>query len=165
MNNLLSRQPSWVIVVFALTLGLYAGWTVNGYRLGERIAEIELDHSAALKEAADRTNALERRWRGARDYELERALERSNELEIVINAERGTSSRLREQLKDYVSRARDSTLASSSPGESGSDPIGVLARVLSGADDTASNLAGYADRLYLAGLSCEALYDSLVGER
>ena len=51
--------------------------------------------------------------------------------------------------------------AGSGPGQPGGDPLDVLVDVLGRSDKTSGELAGYADRLRVAGLTCERSYDAL----
>ncbi|CAJ0704773.1 hypothetical protein LMG19089_03678 [Ralstonia edaphis] len=53
------------------------------------------------------------------------------------------------------------TAASAGPGQPGGAPLDVLVNVLSRSDQTSGELAGYADRLRVAGLACERDYDAL----
>ncbi|WP_104656522.1 DUF2514 family protein [Ralstonia insidiosa] len=57
--------------------------------------------------------------------------------------------------------ARHPTVAGASPGQPGGDPLDVLVDVLGRSDQTSGELAGYADRLRVAGLVCERDYDAL----
>lgn len=66
---------------------------------------------------------------------------------------------LRKRIAELVAAARNSAPVGGSP--SAGDPIGVLADVLSRADERAGKLAEFADAAHIAGLACERSYDAL----
>ncbi|VVE78220.1 DUF2514 family protein [Pandoraea sputorum] len=69
---------------------------------------------------------------------------------------------LRKQLGQYVTAARHSSAASgSTPADSGTDPLDLLAGLFSRADQAAGDLAKFADAAHIAGLACERSYDAL----
>lgn len=79
------------------------------------------------------------------------------------SAANAARERLSVRIAALVAGARE---AARHPGTAGTsppagDPIGVLAFVLGRADERAGVLADYADRARIAGLACEASYDSL----
>lgn len=71
---------------------------------------------------------------------------------------------LRQRVAALVASSRapgNSTAAGRGSGQQGDDPIGMLAELLNRVDERQGIVAAYADRLRIAGQSCEAAYDSL----
>ncbi|WP_441623340.1 MULTISPECIES: DUF2514 family protein [unclassified Cupriavidus] len=72
--------------------------------------------------------------------------------------------RLRQRVAGLLAAGRAAgNPAASGPGPAAGDPLGVLADVLSRADQRAGALAGYADAARFAGQACERGYDALNG--
>nr|WP_233869180.1 DUF2514 family protein [Paraburkholderia adhaesiva] len=67
---------------------------------------------------------------------------------------------LRNRVAELVASARHP--ATSSGGATTGDALDLLADVLSRADETAGELADYADRARIAGQQCERSYDALI---
>lgn len=82
-----------------------------------------------------------------------------------LAADRDRASAAARSLRDRLAAIqRSANPAPIAAGEATSDPIGVLAVVLSRADDRAGILAAYADAARTAGQACERAYDSLSGK-
>lgn len=133
-------------VVAAFLGGAWAGWDWHDARAGrERVAAVE----AAQRDA------------GAIRARMEESHERALEELVHARADRDASDAagrdLRVRLNAAVAAAR---AASAAGGEAAGDPIGVLADVLSRADERAGILADYADRARIAGLACERSYQA-----
>lgn len=65
------------------------------------------------------------------------------------------NGRLRKSLADYRARHANAT-ASTGQGEPDSDPIGVLADLLSRMGEAGERISRYADEVKIAGAACEA---------
>lgn len=69
---------------------------------------------------------------------------------------------LRKRVADLVAAAkRTSAAGGSSPADGGTDPLDLLARLLSRTDDAAGRIAEFADAAHIAGLACERSYGAL----
>ncbi len=98
---------------------------------------------------------------------LQQGIQNANALQAQSSADAAGAAdaavRLRQQLAAVTARgratSRDTAAAGASP--TADDPIGLLADVLSQADDRLQHLAQYADSARNAGLACEWAYDSL----
>ena len=157
-------DPRILIPVAAFAAGLILAGTVQGWRYGEQIAEINAAQAKAVTAAVTAAREEEQR--------------RINTMEVIANdtrnkldaahadavASRAAAAGLRQQLADYRQRARSNPAITggSTPAE---DPLFLLSDLLSRADERAGELAEFADRAHLAGRACEAAYDSLRGER
>lgn len=135
------------VVVFAFAGGVWAGWDWRDARAGrERVAAVE----AAQRDA----EAIHTR--------MEESHERALEELVHARADRDASDAAGRDLRVRLNAAVAAARATTAPGgEAAGDPIGVLADVLSRADERAGILADYADRARIAGLACERSYDSL----
>ncbi|WP_259463628.1 DUF2514 domain-containing protein [Cupriavidus plantarum] len=170
MNRLISAVP-WrlvgLVVIAALLFG--AGWSVNGWRMGEQLAELRAEHAAEQRnQALAQVNAVDR----ARLEEQRRTTAQTE----IANAAIQQASAARDDARaaDAVRRellARVAALVNASirPGDPGAiaggsparDPVVLLADVLGRADARAGELAQYADASRVAGQACERSYDAL----
>lgn len=116
-----------------------------------RIAE-----SRRLKEIADQAKA---------DEEAKHAQDQIDSLERQRDLARADADRMRQQYREAAKRGRQSIACATGTSESqpGADPIGVFAELLVRADSRAEEVAGYADRIRIAGLACERSYDAITG--
>lgn len=156
------------VAAFAVAFG--AGWMVNGWRHGAKLARVESAHAQLLEkqahavvESVQAARAIEQKRADIMESERDNAIEQTRALEIDVAASADTASRLRSELNAL--RARYANLntadADRSEGEPGFDAIGVLIDMYAGLDSTGREVAQYADRLRIAGRTCEAAYDSL----
>ncbi|ANC42919.1 hypothetical protein A6P55_00175 [Pandoraea pnomenusa] len=80
----------------------------------------------------------------------------------AAHAADASSKRMRKQLAIFTAAARHPpTSGGSAPADSGTDPLDLLAGLLSRADEAAGDLAKFADAAHIAGLACERSYDAL----
>ena len=156
-------DPRILIPAAAFAAGLLIAGTVQGWRYGEQIAEINAAQAQAVTDAVTQARAEEQR--------------RINTLEVIANDTRSkldaahadaatartAAASLRQQLADYRTRnaCRPAVTGGGTPAE---DPLYLLSDLLSRADERAGELAEFADRAHIAGRACEAAYDSLRGE-
>lgn len=164
--------PWRAVGVGVLAVGVFAtGWLANGWRLGQQISDLKTERTkAALSAAVDQVKAVDR----ARAEEQRRTTaqtEIANAAAKDLEQARGdaraagdAAGRLRVRVAELLAASRagkDSGAAGGGQDKSGGDPIDVLVRVLERSDRASGILADYADRLRVAGLSCERAYESL----
>lgn len=125
-------------------------------------------HAQVLAGIAAKTAAAERAQRQleqARINEIQ-SIERDTHdriAQIRADADRAAALSLRQPAQQLAQRARAAcpNPAAASSGPPAGDPIGVLADVLSRADERAGELARIADERGTAGAACERAYDAL----
>lgn len=162
----------WKFVVMAALLAVCGVQQV-------RISHAHADLARAQAECAEeRTKAAETARIAEQEARDEEQRREQRKQEIVDEAEGRTeiaraaaadaqlaADGLRGRLTAFTAAVRGATKDSQPPergeGKQGADALDVLAGVLTRADDTAGELAGYADRLRIAGLACEAYADGL----
>lgn len=152
----------WLLLLGA-AVSLVAGyhsWAEHQRDIGR--AEVRDIYAKAAAEAT-RQNLVETQRRAAAQKEIDDdaqaqlARARADAVHAAAAADG-----LRRQLAAYV---RSATVhpAAEPGGAAAGDPIGVLADVLSRADERAGVLAQYADAAHAAGAACEREYDALTG--
>ena len=156
-------DPRSLIPVATFAAGLILAGTVQGWRYGEQIAEINAAQAQAVADAV--TTAREEEQRRTKTLEVI-ADDTRNKLDAAqadAVASRAAAAGLRQQLADYRTRNACSPAVTwgSTPAE---DPLFLLSELLSRADERAGDLAEFADRAHIAGRACEAAYDSLRGK-
>jgi hypothetical protein len=147
-----------------------AGWTVNGWRIGEKLSAMEAaqanerrSQAYAQVKAIDAAR-LEEQRRTAAQTEIANAATKDLEgARADAAAANDVSGRLRQRVAELLAAGRaagnPAAASASSPAD---DPIGMLADVLSQADQRAGILAEYADAARIAGQACERAYDALM---
>lgn len=123
--------------------------------------------AAAQAKLADEKGEREARAQSAINEEADHAQTEIANLARRLGAARADSERLREQYRAAAERGRRQVACPAGVGasEQAADPLGVLAGLLDRADREAEEVAGYADRLRLAGGACERSFDALSGGR
>lgn len=158
------------VIALALTAATAAGaaWTAQGWRYEARIADIRSGHATIMEAHAVASAAAMadlRSMEARRIAELEKAREtaqkQAQSAQADAAAARAAGQRLRNRIDQMVAdaSARDPALADGGPSTGTS--IDLLAHVLGRAVEAAGQLAEYADRARIAGLTCEASYDGL----
>ncbi len=151
-------------------LGMAAAWIVQEWRHDAKHARLQAAHAQLLEqqaqavvESVQAARNEEQRRTAAVENERDTAIEQIEALGADVAAGRSLSGRLRTELNALRARytSRDSAAAVRGSGEQGADPIGVLIGVLEGLDPAGREIAEYADRLRIAGLTCEGTFDSL----
>ena len=149
----------------ALAVVLLVVWW-KSHNAGQQL--IGYDRAMGEDAAEQRLMADEQREREAKNQKLieketEDAQQKIIALEHGLAAARADTDRMRDQYREAAARARRQLACPAGAGEGkpGDDPIGVLAELLDRADGRAEAVAGYADRLRIAGESCERAYDAL----
>jgi len=139
-----------LVVLGAAGLGGLAGWDW-------RDARAKRERAAAVEDALKEEAAL----RGRLEESHARTLEELARLRID-RADLDRAGRdLRVRLSSAVAAARAASSAGGAPAAGDGDPIGVLAGVLERADQTAAELASYADSTRDAGDACVRSYEAL----
>lgn len=140
-------------VAFAIGLTIGAGATGSHYR--HKIAELEtkrIEREAAIASAVMETKLAQiQQIHGA----LDAAQKQTIQARADADAANAANRRLRQSLADYRARHAN-TSASAGQGEPDSDPIGVLADLLSRMGETGQRISRYADEVKIAGAACEA---------
>lgn len=140
--------------IFGIGVTLGAGTTGSHYRA--KIAKMQHEH--AEREAAIANAVLETQT--AEIAKMQEVLNHANEQahKARADADRANDAnrKLRESLASYRARHANTT-ASSGQSEPDSDPIGMLANLLSGMGEAGERVSRYADEVKIAGLACEEL--------
>lgn len=165
--------PGWIwalLLAGALALGGVEHVRGNNartelFKVRAEFAEAAAKAAEAVRKAEQAAREEEQRRERAKD-EIEDAA--NQRIELANAAARDADAvavSLRSRLAEFAARARQGAAnpAASKAGEGkpSADPLDLLARVLTRADDEAGELAKYADALRVAGTTCEAAYDSL----
>ena len=156
-------DPRALIPVATFAVGLILAGAVQGWRYGERIAEINAAQAQAVTDAV--TAAREEEQRRINTMEVI-ANDTRNKLDAAhadADTARTAAAGLRQQLADYRQRARCNPTPAGG-GTPAEDPLFLLSDLLSRADERAGELAEFADRAHIAGRACEAAYDSVRGK-
>jgi hypothetical protein len=140
------------------------------YRSGKSTVRNEFDaYKISQQEArilADR--AREQRYavrQAATDEEARNGQAKIAALETDLAGARAAGERLRDAIRTASGRGREAAgTAGSGEGKPGSDPIGLFAELLVRADARAERVSEYADRLAIAGKTCERYADRLQPE-
>ena len=148
------------LAAVALAAGLLLGWLANGWRLGEQIAEIRADHAQALADVQSRARKIESGWHAGMMEVQRNAQEKLDAVAADVAAAGSAAERLRERVAE-LSRRPAACPGAADGGEAADAARLVLADVLGRIDAAAGELAAYADRARVAGMACEAAYDSL----
>ena len=148
------------LAAVALAAGLLLGWLANGWRLGEQIAEIRADHAQALADVQSRARKIESGWHAGMMEVQRNAQEKLDAVAADVAAAGSAAERLRERVAE-LSRRPAACPGVADGGEAADAARLVLADVLGRIDAAAGELAAYADRARVAGMACEAAYDSL----
>lgn len=140
-------------IAFAIGLAIGAGATGSHYR--HKIADLEakrIEREAAIASAVMETKLAQiQQIHGA----LDAAKKQTIQARADADAANAATRKLRQSLADYRARHANTT-ASAGQGEHGSDPIGVLADLLSRMGEAGERISRYADEVKIAGAACEA---------
>ena len=140
-------------VFFGLGLAIGAGAAGSHYRA--KIASMKTEQ--AQREAEIATAVLEAQQTQITQMEaaLNVAKKQTIQARADADAAAAANGRLRKSLADYRARHAN-TAASSGQGEPSSDPVGVLADLLSRMGEAGERISRYADEVKIAGAACEA---------
>ncbi|SCU75502.1 conserved exported hypothetical protein [Cupriavidus necator] len=165
--------PLWRVIAAVIVVAAIfaAGWAVNGWRKDAEIAGIEADRARERRDqalaqvkAVDDARFEEQRRTAAQTEIANAATKDAETARADARAADAVADRLRQRVAELVAagRAPGNTYPAGA-GQAAGDPIGMLADVLSRADQRAGILAEYADRARIAGQACERSYDALTG--
>ena len=151
----------------AIVAGLAVG-KGQGWRHDAAISAMVATHAQVMQGYADAAYQAQER---AREEEQRRIAavenirnETDQEIARVRADERAAADRrVRHAAEEFAARNRCSagSTGAAGAGQTGTDPLDLLAQLFSRADDRAGELAAIADRARVAGLACEAAYDML----
>ncbi|NYT76567.1 DUF2514 family protein [Alcaligenaceae bacterium] len=145
-------------------------WVIQGWRSEAKIATLQADHAKVLQaqaravvESVEAARKLGEQRAAAVENERDHAIEQNEALAVDLAGNVVASNRLRSELAKL--RARNASIlaatAQRGEGQSSDDPIGVLIGMYERLDDAGRGISEYADRLRVAGLSCERTYDAI----
>jgi len=147
----------WGALLLAIVVGVAGGYW-KGHHDADQSATVA-SQAKQIKDLTDERDEYRQRVEtqsGVID-DAKKAADRAT-ADAAANA--SDAAGLRRQLANYTASVRHSTaVCASAPA---GDPIGVLADVLSRADERAGKLAQFADAAHIAGLACERSYDALI---
>jgi hypothetical protein len=146
----------WAAVILAAVLG-FTHFTV--YRAGRAAVRTQWDAQKLSDEQKARTE--ETRRQALIDKETSDAQAHIAQLETDLAGARAGSDRLRAAVRSAVNASKNPGASIGGKGKPDTDPLDVLAVVLSRSDDAAGRLSEYADRLRIAGIACERAYTGL----
>jgi len=167
LTALIAKRRVWLaaggavgaVVLLAAAFG--GAWKIQGWRHESRIAALASTHAQALASAQAAARAIEQQ----RQQDLERVShETEQKLAAVVELERAAADeRVRDVAARYAARARRaaSDTAPACQCEAAAAPARMLAELLGELDELAQGYAREADRARVAGLACEAAFDSL----
>ena len=152
----------WGGIAIALTASHITAYRLGGSSARTELAELRQSYAEAGQQAEKSERAQERQWSERVNEASTHAQQQINALQDDLAASGRAADSLRAAAASAARRARTNSCAPAPvAGEPDSDPIGVLADVLGRADARAGILAEQADRLRIAGESCERSYDAL----
>lgn len=152
MIALLQSIPRRAAGAAVLAAGPFAaGWVTNGWCLGEQIAGLKSDQEKAARSAAvDQVKAVERarteeQRRTAAQTEIANAATKGAETARADARTTGAvADQLRARVADLVRQSAAGNPTAAGGGEAAGDSLGVLADMLSRADQRAGVLVEYA---------------------
>lgn len=162
----------WKLVVIAALLALLGVQQVRISSARAELAKVRAEYAEERQKAAEATRKAEQDAREEEQRREQRKQEIIDEAEgrtelaraAAAGAERAAGG-LRARLAAFTAAVRGATEdphpVKRSESKQSADALDVLAGVLARVDDRAGELAVYADRLRIAGVACEAEYDSL----
>lgn len=160
---MLSKYKLWLQIgglIALVLLGFWVGWSWQGSRWESKYLALGAAW-AESRAAAERQARSEEARRAAAVEGIRRdAKQQIEEAQADATASDATADSLRKQLAERTRRATQG--AGACPGGSPTTAtLLVYAELLDRADARAGELAAEADRRRVAGLACEAQYDSL----
>lgn len=144
----------------ALSIGLALGWTANGWRLGEKLAEVRAEHALALADEQERARQVESGWYAAMNEVQRNALRKEEsmaaELAFADHARDGMLKQI-----DRLSRRPASCPSATDGGASAETVNRMYAELLAEADRLAGVFASEAGKYRIAGEACETAYEAV----
>lgn len=171
---IVSAWARGLAIAALLSLAFAAGWTANGWRLGQQAASAERDHAQAAAEVSRRVAVAEHAERAEEARRTDALQEVAHAARLAhdrdVSDRRAADAEHRRLLDDaraYANVARHASQGAAATGASApaTGPGLVLTDVLEGVDDTAGELAAAYDDARTAGLACERAHDAVARPR
>jgi len=150
-------------IVAGLAVGIGQGW-----RHDAAISAMVATHAQVMQgyaDAAYQAQEQARQEEQRRITEMERIRNETDQEVARVRADERAAAERRVQhaAEEFAARNRCTASGTSvaGAGQTGTDPLDLLAELFSRADDRAGELAAIADGSRVAGLACEAAYDTL----
>jgi len=157
----LQKLAGLVLLILVLMVSA-AGvtWQVQDWRYGEQLADIDRDQALAITAAGDKARQEEQRRQASVNKEASDAREKNKAATVDAATADAAGDRLHVEAGKFAATAcRDPGVAQR--GASATSAAMVLSDLLQRADKRAGELAAAYDRARIAGLTCEASYNSL----
>lgn len=152
MIGLLAERSAVYGLVAALCFG--AGWKVNGWRLGEGIAQDQA-------QAVTIVRVVERAQQSVADVEGEKGHAELEEARRAADAARATAAGLRAEAGRIATRLATCNAGTAGERQARQDAAQLLAEVLGEVEGAGRGMAETADRARAAGATCERAYDGV----
>ena len=135
-------------------LAFLAGWKVNGWRLGEGIAQGQV-------EAVTIVRVVERQQQGVADAEGQKGHDQLEELQRRAADAGAAADGLRKQASSLATQLATCNAGTAGERTAREDAAAVFVRVLGEMESEGRAMAEAADRARSAGLTCERVYDGV----
>lgn len=151
MGALVDRS---VVLGLLAALAFLAGWKVNGWRLGEGIAQSQV-------EAVTIVRVVERQQQGVADAEGQRGHDQLEELQRRAADAGAAADGLRKQASSLATQLATCNAGTAGERAAREGAAAVFVRVLGEMESEGRAMAEAADRARSAGLTCERVYDGV----
>lgn len=168
----LAGKAWWLVIVAALCaviLGQRAQVSnakAATARVQAELADTKTAYAQAATKASEAARTEEARREAVKQEVIDHARQETDVAQAAARDASAAADGLRVRVAALVAAGRkaagDPAPGNRGSSQPGSDPIGVLAGVFDRLDARAGELAVYADRLRIAGQSCERQYDGLL---
>lgn len=135
-------------------LAFLAGWKVNGWRLGEGIAQGQV-------EAVTIVRVVERQQQGVADAEGQKGHDQLEELQRRAADAGAAADGLRKQASSLATQLATCNAGTAGERAAREGAAAVFVRVLGEMESEGRAMAEAADRARAAGLTCERVYDGV----
>lgn len=143
-----------VVLGLVAAVGFGAGWQVNGWRLGEGIAQDQA-------QAVTIVRVVERKQQEVADVEGEKGHAELEEARRAADAARATAAGLRAEAGRIATRLATCNAGTAGERQARQDAAELFANVLADVEQEGRAMAEVADRSRAAGLTCERVYDGV----
>jgi hypothetical protein len=153
----------WITAAIAVLLIAFAAFFYRAGAASER-ADFDAYKLAQAEQRALADRAREHR-NAARQAAIDKEARHAQDQIAALGRDLATSHVAGQRVRDAIRAAadaagRDPRAAGAGQGESSADPLGMFAKLLERADARAERVSEYADRLAIAGQTCERSYDA-----
>ncbi|RIA22682.1 uncharacterized protein DUF2514 [Ectopseudomonas oleovorans] len=138
-------------------LGFLAGWKVNGWRLGEGIAQGQVDAVSIVR-------VVERQQQSVADAEGQKGHDQLEDLQRRAADAGVAADGLRKQASSLATQLATCNAGTAGERTAREDAAAVFVRVLGEMESEGRGMAEAADRARAAGLTCERVYDGVRGK-